>query len=159
MPVETQIALWALAVIAPVLLNLTTKRSTDALGLSAMLLLTWCFGRITGAFYSPPESMALYPVVDAFAGATAFVAWRTRRAWWKLALVGLFLGQCTLHAAFWLAWPQDGSLYQYVLTNNVLFIAELITVSVPGGAHVLGRIVDRLPGQSRSVHHARARRG
>ena len=159
MPVSQQIMLWTLAVIAPVILNLSIRRGSDALGLSAMLLLAWCLGRITGALYSPPESMALYPIVDALSGAIAFVAWRTRPAWWKLALVGLFVTQSTLHAAFWLAWPQGASLYHYVLVNNVLFIGELITVSVPGGAYVLGRTLGYLSDRARGVHHARARRG
>lgn len=135
MSYEVQILMWGAAAIIPVLLNLHTKR-TDALGLSVMMLLTWVLGRITGALYSPPESMALYPIVDMACGIICFAAWATQRAWWKLALTGLFGLQCLLHAAFWLAWVADptdkATLYRYVLANNLVFASELIIVA--GGA-------------------------
>lgn len=134
---QQQIAAWAVAVCLPVLLNLLTKRDSDAIGLSAMLLLTWCFGRIMGSVMTPPESMSLYPLVDSISGIVALAAWRSRRAWWKLALVGLLTAQCCLHVAFWAAWPHDGSLYRYILANNVLCALELFACSTPGVGHLV----------------------
>lgn len=137
MSYEIQLLLWGVAVCLPVMLNIMTKR-VDAVGLSAMLLLTWCFGRITAALYSPPESMTFYPLVDAACGVTAFAAWVTRRAWWKLALTGLFGLQLALHASYWVSWvidPTDkAALYTYVLANNLVFASELLLVG--GGALV-----------------------
>lgn len=138
MDARYQVMLWGLAVCVPLLLSLGTRK-TDALGLSAVLLLTWCFGRVTSALYSPPESMALYPLVDAMCAITAFAAWRTRPAPWKFILGSLFVLQCALHFAFWIAWPMSGSLYRYVVANNILFALELVIVSVPGGRDVVAR--------------------
>lgn len=155
MSVGIQIMLWGIAVSIPVIVNLLAKRS-DALGLSAMLLLTWVFGRITGALYSPPESMALYPVVDAACGVTAFIAWRTHRAPWKLALVGLFVLQCCTHLAFWVAYPTDNaSLWRYIAINNLWFSLELVCVAGGGVWDVARGALSHLLGRSRSSRHAR----
>ncbi len=135
---QAQEFIWLLAVLAPVLVCLLAK-ATDALGLAAMLLLTWCLGRVLWAFYTPPESMQLYPVIDAICGGVAFAAWRSQRAFWKLCLVALFIGQCALHAAFWLSQPQQASaLYRYIVANNILFASELMVVTL-GGLNDLAR--------------------
>lgn len=156
MSAELQIALWGVAVCTPVLLNIATKRSADALGLSGMILLMWVMGRVLGAVYTPPESMSFYPVMDAMAGATAFYAWSSDRRAWKLGLVILFTAQCALHVAFWLAWPSPGSLLRYLWVNNSLFALQLICVGSPGVRDVARRLVGWLSRRPWARHHARA---
>lgn len=155
MPASTQLLLWGIAVCIPVILNLAAKK-TDAVGLSAMLLLTWVFGRVTAALYPVPEAMSLYPIVDAACGITAFVAYRSRPALWKLLLASLFMLQCILHVAFWAAWPAPGSLYRYVFANNALFLLELLCVSGPGGFSVVAHLVGSgVPDRLRPFRHVR----
>lgn len=157
MSAELQILLWGIATVSPLFLNLATKREADAIGLSAMLLAGWCFGRLLGVMFTPPESMTLYPVMDFAFGVVTLAAWRSQRAWWKLGIVGLLLAQCAGHLAFWIAWPADGSLYRYVLANNVLFALELLSVSVPGGLHVADHLVGSLSSRFGNLRHARAK--
>lgn len=157
MDIGIQLMLWGIAVSIPVIVNLLLKRS-DALGLSAMLLLTWVFGRISGALYSPPESMALYPVVDAACGITAFVAWKTKKAPWKLALTGLFIVQCCTHLAFWVAYPTDNaSLWRYIAINNLWFGLGLVCVAGGGVWDVARGAFSRLFSYARPSGHARLR--
>jgi len=156
---DLQILLWGLAASAPLGLNLIAKRrDADAAGLSAMLLATWCVGRVLGMLYTVPESMTLYPVEDAFCGGVAFVAWRSRRAWWKAALCGLFVLQCCLHAAFWAAWGAGSrqALLFYVAANNLLFALELLAASWGVLSHVAVSALGRLPVFARVFHSARA---
>lgn len=157
MTYSAQIIGWGVAACAPLLINLALKK-TDAVGLSVMLLMGWCFGRITGALYAPPDSMTLYPIVDAACGITAFAAWSTKKAPWKLALVGLFIVQCCGHLAFWVTYPTDNaSLWRYIALNNLWFALQLLCVA-GGGVWDVARgasadMFDRTRGRS----HARAR--
>ncbi len=75
-----QVIAWGIATVAPLILNMSMKRGPDAIGLSAMLLLIWVLGRVSWALWTPPESMAINPFVDAVAGMTVFAAWLSRRA-------------------------------------------------------------------------------
>lgn len=155
MPIEIQAILWGLAAAVPALLNLGTNRSPDAIGLATMVFLTWVVGRVFWAFYSPPEAMQWYPVIDMMAGITALMSWQRRPAVWKGALVALFMGQLCLHAAFWMAWPAEGSLYRYILFNNLFFAAQLVCVGSPGVGHVAALAVSRVSRGARTGHHAR----
>lgn len=155
MTAELQTTLWGVAVMIPVVLNIATKRDADALGISAMILLIWTISRVFWALYTPPESMAWYPVIDSLAAGTCLTAWVTIRRWWKLALVVLFTTQCVLHAAFWLTWPEYQSLLRYVVANNILFALELLCVAAPGGSHVARDLVSRMPDRLGRFHHAR----
>lgn len=145
---SVQVALWGIAAVAPVAIAYRYHR-LPVLGLATMLVLGWCVGRLAGAFWEAPDGMRIYPLMDAVFGALAFMAWRHERAWWKLVLVGLFLGQSALHAAFWLAYPPNGYppevagpiLYRYVVANNVLFACELLCVAWAGGLDEWGRSV------------------
>lgn len=154
MTAEMQTAAWGIAVAIPVLLNVMSKRSADALGLSGMILLTWVLSRVFWAFYEPPEAMQWYPVIDCAAGITVWAAWITRRAWWKMALVMLYVGQCITHTAFWAAWPSDGSLLRYLWVNNSLFACQLICVAYPGGRHVALRTLSWVSDRARRMDHA-----
>lgn len=154
---DLQILIWGLAAIAPLGLNLAMRRDADSTGLSAMLLGTWCFGRVLGALYTVPESMTLYPVEDALCGAVTFIAWRSRRAWWKAVLCGLFVVQCCLHAAFWAAWGTGSrqALQFYLAANNLLFALELMAVAGGCLSHVALSALGRLAGVPRLVYHKR----
>lgn len=154
---DAQILAWGIAATIPLAMNLAARRDADAAGLSAMLLATWCVGRILGVLYTVPESMTLYPVEDAFCGAVAFLAWRSRPAWWKAALAALFVSQCCLHAAFWAAWGSGArqALLFYLAANNLLFALELFTVSWGVVSHVAISALDRVPYFHRVLHPAR----
>jgi hypothetical protein len=157
MTAELQIALWGAATVAPLALNIATKRDTDALSLSCMIVLIWTLGRVFGALYSPPESMTFYPVIDAAAGLTALSAWLTQKAGWKLALACLYVGQSIAHVAFWAAWPSEGSLLRYLWVNNGLYALQLLCVAYPGGRHVVALMaLSWVSGGARHRPHAGA---
>lgn len=135
MPASLQIALWGAATAMVVLLNFRRKGDPDGLGLAVMILLIWIMGRVTGTLWSPPESMASYPVIDFLAGCTAANAYRTRPAAWKLLLAGLFLLQCLGHAAYWSARFFHGpnvDLLTYTSVNNAIFAVQLAVVGRQG---------------------------
>lgn len=152
---DAQIAAWAGATAAPLVLNFLTKQRPDAIGLSAMLVLIWCLGRVFSALWLLPESMALYPLIDALAGMTAFYAWSTRPQPWKLVLTSLYVGQCAAHLAFWTAWPLEGSLVRYLWANNFLYALQLLCVASPGAVHVSSLFLRSLPRGLGPFHHAR----
>lgn len=156
MSTELQIALWGTATVAPLALNILTKRSADAVGLSLMIVMIWLLGRVFWMLYTPPEAMQWYPVIDAVAGAFVFQAWLRRPVFWKVALTALFVAQCVLHAAFWMSWPADGSLLSYLVANNLLFALQLLCVSAPGGFHVARLVGHWLSDRPRGAHHVRA---
>ena len=130
---EQQIALWFVATILPFCINGFWGRRPDALGLSGMLIIGWCFQRVCWVIWTPPEAMQFYPVMDVAFGMTALLAWVTERAWWKLALAGTFLFQCCLHAAFWLAYPTVwANVIRYEAVLNISYAVELSLVAAPG---------------------------
>jgi len=139
---EFQIAAWGAATIAPLLLNALTRQKADAIGIAAMLVMIWSIGRVLSALWTPPESMAIYPLIDTLAGMTVFYAWMAGdRAPWKLVLTGLYVGQCATAFSFWMAWPAEASLLRYLWVNNTLYALQLLTVASPGGVHVASRLL------------------
>jgi hypothetical protein len=154
MPAYEQIMLWGAAVGFPVILNLAMRQSPDALGLSGMLVIIWAFGRAMWVVWSPPECLALNPLIDSIAGATVFSAWVTRPRFWKFALGALFVAQVCLHLDFWLSWPQNASLYRYILLNNTLFAGQLACVLWPGGSSVARSTGAWLSGLAHPIRHA-----
>jgi hypothetical protein len=130
-----QVLLWGIATALAVLVNFRRQGDPDALGLAVMILLIWIMGRVTGALWSPPQSMASYPVIDFIAGCVAATAWSTRPAPWKIVLAGLFLLQCLGHAAFWSARFFHGpgvDLLTYTAANNCIFAVQLAVVGWQG---------------------------
>lgn len=155
---ELQTTLWGFAAVAPLMLNMITRRGPDARGLSAMIVLIWAWGRLMHAIYTVPECMALYPLVDSIAGATAFTAFMTKKRGWKLLLTAFYLLQVMLALAFWMAWPHPGSLYTYILWNNWAFAGQLLCVAWPGGLSVAHRFKSRLSHRARPLHLPRTGR-
>lgn len=157
MAAETQILMWSIAVLAVVIVNAFSK-DPDAKGMSIMLALIWATSNVLAAFYSPPESMRLYPVMDLAGGLVAYAAWMRRHAVWKLLTAWLFFSMCLVHVAFWLheaiadlsrgAVP-PGSLLAYVVALNVLTAVQLVCVSSSGVSRVGVRIFEHLRRGSR----------
>ncbi len=156
MPAEHQIILWGVAACTPVVLSFAFKRLL-ALGVATLLLMGWVLARVISVFWGPPESMVLYPLLDALFGAITFAAWKRRAEPWLIVLTGLFLFQCVLHAAFWLAYPAPRSLYVYVVANNAIFALELLTAGWGASRDVARAFLDGLLGRPGGVHHARTR--
>jgi hypothetical protein len=155
MDVHAQIALWFIATIFPFCLNSLVNRNPDAIGLSGMIVVGWCFERICWVIWSPPEAMTLYPVMDVVLGLTTLAAWGTRPAWWKLALTAAFLFQCCLHVAFWGAYPLGGaSVARYEAVLNCSYAVELCLVASSGLGHVARMALDRMFTRSWHSHHA-----
>lgn len=137
------IAAWFLvALIALFSLSMLNWRNLDALGASVMLALIWACCMVLAALYEPPDSMGLYPVLDAMGGASAMVIWFRRPALWKLALAGCFLVQCVLHVAFW--WFGFPPLSQYARVLDILFALQIACVGAPGAWNVVSLAAGRL---------------
>ncbi len=145
-------ALYGLATGFVLLLNMAAMRSSfarhmDAFGCAAMLAVFWTMGRFFNAFLDPPDSMALYPVIDLIGTIVAYNLWSQRGSIWRLGLTYCFATQCVLHLCFWVAWATDNRwLYEYVLLNNLIFILELGLVGSSGAVHAvhsLGRYLRR----------------
>lgn len=128
----------------------------DAVACAGILLMTWAASNVMVALYTPPAAYLLYPITDAMAGATVMWMWFTKRARWKLVLVGLFLLQCILHVAFWLHEDKSyGVLYAYVLGINISFGLQLLVTAWPGGEHVVAGIADLFRGPRRTyIRHS-----
>ncbi len=152
MSAETQILLWSIAVLAVVGLNAFSK-DPDAKGMAIVLALIWATSNVLAAFYTPPESMRLYPIMDLAGGLVAYAAWMRRHAVWKLATAWLFFAMCLVHVAFWLheaiaefsrgAVP-PGSLLTYVAALNVFTALQLAFVGSSGVRSVGVRLRDLL---------------
>ena len=120
----------------PLVLNLATGQKADAIGLSAMLILGWAFGRIMRLWYAPPEALQFYTVQDVLFGVIALTAWRYDKAWWKAVLTGTFVFQLCAHAAYWASWVNDPTdkhaLRVYMVTLNCTYLLQLALVSTGG---------------------------
>jgi hypothetical protein len=98
--------------------------------------------RVVHFFVPPPWSMVHYPAEDLAMLTLAFSCWHVRHERWALLLAGLFLSQLFLHALYW--FDPASSLRGYIIANNALFIAQLVTLTVAGGGYALGRLRHRL---------------
>lgn len=158
MPENLQLALWALAVYAPLLLNILTKRDADSVGIAGLLLAGWCLSRIVSMFYSVPDSMRFYPVQDVACVVVIFGALLTRPAWWKGVLTVLFMFQLCLHATFWSAWDlgHSDALPFYRAANNGTFALELLTVGWGAIVDAASHVVRRVPFRSSHLHLRKA---
>lgn len=154
MPVATQLALWGAALYGVLALNILTKRDADTVGSAGMLLAGWCVSRVLGAFYDVPDSMRLYPVLDAFCAVVVFCTFVSRPAWWKLVLISLFTLQLCLHTAFWSAWNQGrhDALTFYREVNNGTLALELLVVSWGAIMDGAGHVVRHMSRWGGSVH-------
>lgn len=144
MTAQAQIILWGIATAFPFVLNNLTKRSADAVGVSAILLMGWCMQRVLWAFYGPPECTHQYPLIDAVIGTAVFACWWSSRQAWKLAIVGILALQCTTHLAYILAAGATVSFEKYIFSNNVLYALQLLLACSPGIGYVVGVLVHHL---------------
>lgn len=160
MGAEAQVMVWGAAVILAVALNYRQKGDPDAFGLSVMLLMIWVMGRITWAVWSPPQSQALYPLIDYAAGCACFWAWQTKPAPWKLIMAMTFMVQLALHAIFWAApvvfSTESVGQYTYTSALNAIFAMQLLIVGWRGvrDGVLAGRIGAWVRSRSVSGHHS-----
>lgn len=110
---------------------------------AAWLALFTGLSRIVHFFVPPPWSMVHYPAEDLTLLAISFSCWHVRHERWALLLAGLFLSQLFLHALYW--FDATSSLRGYIIANNAVFIAQLVTLTVAGGGYALGWLRYRLP--------------
>lgn len=140
---------WAILAVLPLVVNLMAAKGSfsvlaDAIGLSAMLALLWALVNMIDAVWTLPSNKSLHPVLHLAMGALIMCAWRSHRERWKLVLAGCYLAQCSLHAAFWLAWagqPSQHMLFLYVAGLNVLFACQVAVLAWPAGLHVARGLV------------------
>lgn len=160
-----QIVLWGFVALIPFGLNTWALRDdyhghVDAVGLSIMLILMWALYNL--ALVSPPgqpQNMLVLTAMDVIATGVCAAAWVTQPKPYKLILALLFVLQLALHAAFWLAWPRDGLLFNYKALLNATFALQLLTAAWPGGVALVRHGLDRLSDYRRAHHYVGARRG
>lgn len=88
------------------------------------------------------DFVMVYAAMDASFGATAAILWFYRRNLWLIVLSLLFFVQCFLHVQY--LDGQFGSTRAYQIWTNVFLGLQIITVSTPGGWHVVRDIYDAL---------------
>lgn len=120
------------------------SRHGEAFGIGLTILAVWTAQMILAAFLPIPERAGFNALLDFSAGLTVLSSWMSRRAAWKLSLLGLYLGQIYLSAAFWWGWEIFNHAIRYgdyVRANNVVWLLEIVVVSVGGGIVVVRRAV------------------
>lgn len=153
--------LFAAMVLVPLAINWCAsrhdfKRFADAFTVSVMIVTFWCLTNILALVFEPPTSKMLHPVIDFIGGATCMWLYKHDRQWWKLALAGLFLAQCALHAWFWFELfvsPETRVYTKYQLTVNLSWAAELVIISWSGGRYVASLALDWMRHGPWGHHH------
>lgn len=151
------LAVFGIIVVLPLLANLYAtrgdyKRYVDALMLSSMICMFWAFTNAIGALWAFPDSKKFHGLVDLIGLITCVVAYLTQRFRWKAVLAGLFMAQLVAHAVFW--WVYDGATsgsiaYNYKLTLNLTWLAQIACVAYPGAGVVLRDTIHWMRGRGR----------
>lgn len=117
------------------------KHYVDAVLASVLLCIIWAFVTVCAHLLPFPQSKQYHMLVDLIALSLCVTAFMTQFQWWKLTLAGLFGLQLWAHVWFrghWDPAAPDVSIGRtYILALNVLWLAQLLCVSVPGGRHVV----------------------
>lgn len=149
--------LFASLLAIPLALNILASRDdfarfVDPMIAAVMLCLIWAFVTAVAQIYPFPESKKFHSLVD-LAGLCAMTTMlMTRFAWWKLVVAALFAMQLWAHYWFWDNWSAGVNIgRRYVMALNVLWLAQLVCVSLPGGTYAASRLVARL----RAPRHVR----
>lgn len=104
---------------------------------------------------------ALLALVDLAAVLLIFLMWRTRKAWWKFALLVTFVCDLMAHYAAWRGWYNGhDTRYWYVTSLNVLAVIQLGIVGWPGVGYVARLLNARLSSSRHSpawVRHGAVR--
>lgn len=150
-PKEVLQVLYPIFVVLPVLINGIAMRQAprhgDAFGLSVMILAIWVAQTALGLIFPAPERAGFNAGFDTIAALAVLGCWVTNRSPWLLALLSLYVVQVYLGSAFWWGWEvfNHGMKYgDYVRWNNVIWLLELVCVSVAGGSGVVRRLLDDL---------------
>lgn len=141
--------LYPVLAVLPVVINgyamRRDPRHGDAFGLSLMILSIW-FGQMVLSTILPiPERSGMNAMFDFTAALAILGCWITVRAPWLLVLLSLFVTQIYLAAAFWWGWSVFDKAIgygDYVRSNNVLWLLELVVVSFGGASGVVRRFID-----------------
>lgn len=130
------------------------EKYADLMGISVMFSLVFVTANLIVTLYGFPESILAFPVLDLSLAAMIYRASLRNRAWWKIGLVGTLVMQLVLHLSAVFAWKTggltQGSLYQYVVGVNVVYILQLGILALIGGGYVVGRVGRVLSGRWRS---------
>lgn len=143
--------LFPVCAVTPVVINAIAVRydrhHSDALALSLMILTIWACQMILSVGMPIPDRQALNPMFDLMGGLAALGCWVTYRRTWMLVLSAIFAAQCVLAATFWWGWEifnQSVPYTTYLVANNMLWLLQLVCVSVAGGWSVARRLIDSL---------------
>lgn len=138
---------YGLAVAFVVALSIAMRRSHDALPMVAILATGFAISAALDWRMPYAEAARFNPHMDLAAAALAAV-WirRTRRHWWKIAMVASFAAQCALHVSQIGADPtDDAATMRYAVTVCVVFSAQLaLTAWFVGGGELVSDCVHRL---------------
>ena len=144
-----QLAIFAVVVLIPLLINLASRDPDreSALSMAVLIIAIWGATRFLSLVFPEPENKGLTPLLDMIGTLAALGAWAVHPKVWKISLAVLFATQCWLAACFWLSWEIFGNLLtypDYLRYNNILWLLELATVASPGARSVARRAFHRL---------------
>lgn len=159
-PKEVLQVVFPILAVLPVLINGVAMRRDprhgDAFGLSVMVLAIWIAQTAVGVVFAAPDRSGFNAGFDTIAALAVLGCWVTNRSPWLLGLLSLYLAQVYLASAFWWGWElfNHGMKYgDYVGWNNVIWLLELVVLSVAGGWGVVRRLLDDLRHRA-DPHHS-----
>jgi len=124
------------------------KEAMEVAAAGAVVFLFTMISRVWSANTDMPLSSVPWPLQDLICGTLALVLFQKHREWWKFALAVCFGAQCGAHVIYW--WfvlsqgPSRDLTLSYIWVINPLFGAELLVLSIAGGQHIVGNVLDRL---------------
>lgn len=142
--------LFASLLAVPLALNILASRDdfgrfVDPIIASVLLCGIWGFTTATAQVFPFPESKQFHSLVDLSGLIAMTLMFMTRFAWWKLSVALLFGLQLWAHYWFWDNWSAGVNLGRsYILALNVLWVGQLVSVSIPGGTFIARRALVRL---------------
>lgn len=97
---------------------------------ASVLAADYVFSTISDDFLHP--HMLFYPVTDSIIGIFFVLRWFKERHAWQMVMIGLFLSDCIQHLSFYQVGDTSyAAVYSYDLALNIIFIAQLLTVTIP----------------------------
>ncbi|MGC1304819.1 MAG: hypothetical protein WA840_20815 [Caulobacteraceae bacterium] len=150
----TWAAFYGLAALFVALLSRTGPRRNVRF-FSLMLLLYWSISNVIDLRLSLSDTVEVSALMDAIGMSVALHACFQRFRWWTAALTFCFGCELITHIAIMFLPESRGSLYQYKLILNLLFVGELSSVATPTAAfhlrHVRARLAQRQRQRQRTV--------
>lgn len=123
-------------------------RYADAAGVASLLCMSYGMSNVLVELYGFPDAILSFPIMDAILTFMVWRAWKRNQRTWKMALMGIFVAQLTIHFLGIFAWKigtmTSAGLYNYAVLINVTFAAQLAVVGSAGIGHALGRAFNHL---------------